>query len=497
MPSSPRKVTWLALILWCSPSVSALPPQKAGEVKVEQAVLSGEDASIPYEVGTLYAPENRTDPESRLIGVGFARFQAVEQPRKAPPIFLLPGGPGGSYVSRLATATGRRKKWIASTIARYTKVSDLILVDQRGFSSRGDTHRGVVGMPPRPKDRPPSQADTVRAFEAFARKTVERYAKKGVDLAGYNVKECAHDVEDLRKALGYEQITLCGTSFGSQWSFAVMRLHPDSVARALLSGVEPLNHGYDMPSHVFAAVQRMWKTIDEDPRFEPYLPDGGMAEAAQVVIERLEQAPMKIVDTSGAGEDAPVGFLGPGDFPWQDPTQILELYHERLDRWRKKAWAPGGVRFINLIGPLIDTSLGVTAERRHQLWTDPATRYLGRGNFAAYLATADIWPSPDVGDDFRTPVLCKIPVVFAQGDWDTKTPIENTFEIAPFFVNSRVLIARRGGHGVLDPIAGELPRAWTSLDRFLRTGDMSEVPARVVLAPSRVFEPPKFPPPGR
>ena len=109
----------------------------------------------------------------------------------------------------------------------------------------------------------------VAAFQAFAKTTVAEYAKKGIDLAGYNVKECAHDVEDLRKALGYEKITLCGTSFGSQWSFAVMRLHPDSVARALLSGVEPLDHGYDMPSYVFAAVQRMWRTIEADDRFKP------------------------------------------------------------------------------------------------------------------------------------------------------------------------------------------------------------------------------------
>ena len=88
----------------------------------------------------------------------------------------------------------------------------------------------------------------------------------------------ARAVAELRKALGYEKIILNGTSFGSQWSFAVMRLHPGIVARALLSGIEPLNHGYDMPSHVFAAVQRMWRTLDEDPRFESYLPEGGMAE---------------------------------------------------------------------------------------------------------------------------------------------------------------------------------------------------------------------------
>jgi len=138
----------------------------------------------------------------------------------------------------------------------------------------------------------------------------------------------------------------------------------------------------------------------------------------------------------------------------------------------------------------------VTPKRHHRLWTDPATRYLGRGNFAPYLATADVWPSPDVGDEFRTPILSEIPVVFAQGDWDTQTPVENTFEIATFFVNSRVIIAERGGHGVLEPIATQLPKVWAELEEFLRTADMDGLPARVRVQPSRRFTPPTFPPPS-
>ena len=134
----------------------------------------------------------------------------------------------------------------------------------------------------------------------------------------------------------------------------------------------------------------------------------------------------------------------------------------------------------------------MTPERGHRLWTDPATRYLGRRNFAVYMASADIWPSLDVGDEFRTPVLCEIPVVFAQGDWDTKTPLENTLEVAPFFVNSRVIIAERGGHGVLGPIADQHPDVWAELEEFVVTGDMEGIPARVRLQPSRRFTPPSF-----
>ena len=148
-----------------------------------------------------------------------------------------------------------------------------------------------------------------------------------------------------------------------------------------------------------------------------------------------------------------------------------------------------------MIGPLIDTSLGVTPKREHQLRTDPATEFLGHWNFDGYLATADIWPSPDVGDDFRTVVDCPIPVIFAQGDWDTSTPVENTLDMAPHFPNGKVIIATHGGHGVLEPIAQNCPKVWEALLDFIKTGNVPSLPDRVTLPVPR-FKVPSFPAPA-
>ena len=467
--------------------------RKAGGVEFEKRsykTTSGE--VLDYELGTLYVQENRNDSASRLIGVGFVRFPCAEPPAKSLPLFHLPGGPGVSFVGRVKAARPGQLDRFFPELHGFLHYGDVVYVDQHGFREAGDVFRETVSRSSRSRSDPESE---VADFQAFAREAVEKYSTTNIDLRGYTVKECADDVNQLRQALGYEQIALMGTSFGSQWSFAVMRQHPRIVARALLSGVEPLDHTYDMPSHVFAAVQRMWRTIDEDDRFKPYLPKGGMAEAARVVIERLEREPITLeVPNRESGKLEVVGHITATDFPWNDPTEILELYHHHLDRWRQRATRSSTPREsrINLIFPLIDTSLGVTPERRYRLWTDPATRYLGRGGFAPFLATAKIWPSPDVGDDFRTPERSGIPIVFVQGDWDTQTPIENTLEIAPFYTNNRVVIVHRGGHGVLDNIAREHPMVWAKLAQFLRHGDMQDIPIRVTMSPSRRFGPPSF-----
>ncbi len=47
---------------------------------------------MEYEIGTLYVPENRHKPDSRLIGVGFARIKGPASTRPGtPPVFWLPG----------------------------------------------------------------------------------------------------------------------------------------------------------------------------------------------------------------------------------------------------------------------------------------------------------------------------------------------------------------------------------------------------------------------
>jgi pimeloyl-ACP methyl ester carboxylesterase len=471
--------------------------RKAGDVVIEQASLSTpETGAVNFEIGTIYVPENRADAKSRIIGVGFARFRSL-QPSVALPQFHLPGGPGDSYLRGLKQDNNQLELWLKH-ISTYRRVGDVVFVDQRGNSERGEILKFKYRTKDQPLDQPGSLASSTAGFVDLARAAVADYATRNIDLRGYTVKECADDVNDLRKALGYERITLVGTSFGSQWSFAIMRRHPEIVARALLSGVEPLDYGYDMPSHVFTAVQRSWWEAEKDPGLKPYLPPGGLMAAAREILRRFDRAPVqvKVSDT----RTIPIGREDfQRDFPrgTRGPAFLLSLYYERYITWALSVDArrPSREAEIPLLGPLIDTSLGVTPKREFLLRTDAATEFLGQWNFDSYLASADIWPTADVGDDFRTDVVSTIPVVFAQGDWDTSTPVENTLNVAPFFPNGRVLIAAHGGHGVLNPIAEHLPDVMSVLLEFLRTGNSANVPSRVTL-PVPKFTVPDFPPPA-
>lgn len=477
--------------------------RKAGEIIIEPASLTTPNGkTINFELGTLYVPENRSDPKARIIGVGFARFRP---PRSTgvPPTFHLDGGPGASFLEGLKPGNN---KLPVPGIDLYRSIGDVVFIDQRGYSERGDVLKFKYRTTEHPLDQPVSIARDSAGYVAMSQAAVDAFSRKGFDLRGYDIKECADDVNDLRKALAYDRIILVGQSFGSQWSFAVMRRHPEIVARALLLGVEPLDFGYDMPSHVLAAVQRMWFEAEKDPQLKPYLPAGGLMNAAREVLRRLERAPVQVqLKNERTGETLTI-CLGKEDFQrsfatergGDQPAFILSLYYGHYDDWARSALTFRQAREAEevMIGPLIDTSLGVTPRREYFLRTDPATELLGQWDSRSYLETGGIWPSKDVGDEFRSEIENHIPVVFVEGDWDTSTPIENTLSVAPYFLNGRVLIVEHGKHSALKRIVEDAPEIVTSLMEFVRTGNTDKLPTRMTL-PVPKFQVPNFPPPNK
>lgn len=459
-------------------SQTQLLPEREIAIHDELFILDQSGDSIFYEIGTIFVPENRKDSASRTIGVGFLRLHSKIKNPIAPPIFSLPGGPGYSFV----TGFKKQNEQIGerfSDLAEFTAFTDVILVDQRGFSEYGDILKAPFTM----LKNPLPMVEKLEQDKKFAEETTSEFAKSNIDLSGYTAIECANDVNELRHALGYEKISLYAWSFGSQWSFLLMRLFPETIARAVLSGVEPINNDFDMPSDVLAAIHRVWRVIDRDERFSPYLPDGGMTELAELVLNKVEETPIVVNENI---------TIGPTQIPWTNPSILIWIHNDNKDLyldWFKKRYYTGTFQ-KKLIGLLINSSLGVTKERENQLWADTASRYIGQSKFASLLATKEIWPTPDIGDELRKPVKCDIPVVFLQGDWDLQTPIENSFEIAPCFVNSHVLIAEQGGHGVFRAIKSEHEDVWFEIKEFLQTGDMNGIKKKVKVKPAFTFSDP-------
>ncbi len=486
----------VVVVLLAAASAEGAAP-KAGAIVVESGhVKTADGASVAYEIGTLYVPENRGKPDSRLIGVGFARIKAP-RPTGAPPVFWLPGGPGLSVLGAFTEPSeqSRLKAWL-----NFGAVADIVIVEQRGYTKRGEMLQSNADATP--LDEPASVRADAAAMRALAKRAVSEHA--GKDLSGYGIDAFAADVNDLRRALGYDKISLFGGSFGSQWSLAVMRLYPDIVARAVISSVEPLDGGFDMPSQVFAALQRIAFDADRDPSLAPYLPKGGLMTAVRELRQRLAKKSVRVSVRDAQGrartvvlgaEDLQLALVSHTQEAAAWPAHILSLYHAHYEPWAHQTLEDRAGGPVTLIGPLVDSSLSATAERRHLLATDPAVDFLGTWNFEANFASADDWPTPDMGDDFRKPRVSQIPVVFVHGDWDTSTPIENTLELLPYFPKGHAIRVHRAGHDGPFYQLRENAEAKEAVYDFLKTGNMARLPTEVSASVPK-FDVPPFPPPS-
>lgn len=492
-----KRAPWLSLLVLLSSFGSAMPAQarQAGDIVVTAGTVQTADGTaVPYEIGTLYVPEHRGVPGSRLIGVGFARIRA-RVPGDAPPVFWLPGGPGLSVLDAFDGSSEAARSRLASWLS-YRDTADLVVIEQRGYSDRGEK---LTAMSPAwPRGRAFTAQDDIDDARLRAKAAVAAHPDK--DLAGYTIVACADDVDDLRRALGYPRISLFGGSFGSQWSFAVMRSHPEIVARAVLASIEPLDFGYDMPSPLLATMQRIAFEADRDTGLAPYLPTGGLMAAIDALRERLARQPIAVDLGDG---DAPVvigladlqaSLLAEAGTPETWPAFVLSLYHGHYTAWAREVAEGRQAHAYALIGPLIDTSLGITPQREYLLRQDPARAYVGEGGFAPYLAAAPRWPTPDLGDDYRRLRPIDVPVLMVHGDWDTSTPIDNMQAQLPYLRNGRAIVIHRGGHdGVFYQLRNE-PKAKAAVHHFLRTGEFGDLPAEVTLPPP-AFAPPDFPAP--
>src|SRR5687767_11768564 len=84
----------LVYIGWSGDSRPAVPDgARAGDLAMEACTYRTDGGDRAADCGTLVVPENRRDPDSRLIALPVVRIRATAAPA-AEPVFRLEGGPG-------------------------------------------------------------------------------------------------------------------------------------------------------------------------------------------------------------------------------------------------------------------------------------------------------------------------------------------------------------------------------------------------------------------
>jgi pimeloyl-ACP methyl ester carboxylesterase len=432
----------LLLCAFLAPGAASAAPAPMLRVEPYEFRLA-DGTMLAAERGTFTVPEDRNDPNSRRIEIGFVRFRSTNV-RPGAPIVYLAGGPGGSGV---ATARGPRQ----SVFLALRAVADVIALDQRGVGLSNH-------IPPCAAERPldPAAGLNEAALTAYYRETlracVARWRAAGVAVAGYTTEQNADDLEDLRRALGVRRIDLWGISYGTHLALAMMRRHPGSVGRVALASAEGMNQTVKLPARIDAAFARIDAALG-----------GGLVERMRRVHARFDAAPQTF---SVEGPDgASVSFRADSfalrmmaGFVAKNPDGLAQLagLYAALDAGETRPLAPLIWGFFYRtplsvgMGELMDVASGISDARLAEVGRQAGNALTGMAvNFPMPQLRGSV-AGLDLGESFRREISSSRPVLLFSGDLDVRTPLEEQAEATAGLANLHRILVRNGGHDLFE-----------------------------------------------
>ena len=454
-------------------SAQTASPSQAGQIRFK----GWRGAETDAERGYFMVPEDRRDPGSRKIRLGYVRFASTAA-RPGPPIIYLAGGPGGEATG---AATGPRFPIFMALRA----VADVIAFDQRGTGLSST-------IPERPASTRPLPAFTQEGLTSYFREELQSawadWTRAGVAMAGYNTEQSADDIDDLRRHLGAEKIDLWGTSYGSHLALSILKRHGDRVNRVALSSLEGQDQTVKRPARTDAYLRQVDALLGTDAAARAAVPD--LPALMRRVHTRLEAQPaVTKVMLKGAPVEIRMGgfgvqMLAGGLIANPNTLAMLPGMYLALDAGRTDVLAPflGDVaELLNLRGmpEAMDLASGISPRRLALVRREARTAVLGETlNFPMPQLLGAV-PGVDLGEGFRAPIRIDHPALLVAGSLDGRTPLAEQDEVAAQFRHKSRVIVENAGHNVFEAH----PDVQTLLVRFFRGEAVADT--RLALPPPK------------
>ena len=424
-------------------------PRGAGS-DTRTLVLS--DCTIPNldgdaRCGSLDVFENRDARAGRIIRLRVAVLPARDGELRRDPIFIIVGGPGQSAVDNAAG--------YAALLAPLRSERTLIFVDQRGTGASNPLPCDLYSAQPSGSLGDFMPLDAVRA----CRQGLERVA----DLRYYSSELAADDLDDVRRALGFEHINIEAASYGTRVALIYLRRHSGHVRSVVLRSVSPpwVKQPLHFAEDAQAAFDSLAAACDAEPLCSSAFPR--FREEIDSVLAQLAAHSVTVeVPATDSSTPARSVLLSRGAF---------------AEKVRLMLYAPEVASFLPLLvhraaagdfGPFAElaeemgqqiarlASVGmylsvtctedvaqITPAEAGNTW--PGT-FLGDYRVRQQQDACAVWPKGRLSADFAAPIRADVPVLLISSTIDPITPSRWADEVARSLAYTRHILVPNAGH---------------------------------------------------
>lgn len=237
--------------------------------------------------GYLSVPEDRSLPDGPTIRLHVAVFRSANPEPEPDPLFYLHGGPAAGVLREIAF-------WYEEPFREILAQRDLVVFDQRGVGyskpNLGCFDNTLHFFESLSEDWPMGLEEWVATHMESCH---ESLLARNANLRAYTSAASAADIDDLRIALGYDQVNLYGVSYGTRLALTTLRdLGPKGVIRSvILDSVYPLQVDLyaERAGNAEKAFQRIFDACAADEDCSRAYPE--LAAGFFELIEHLDATP--------------------------------------------------------------------------------------------------------------------------------------------------------------------------------------------------------------
>jgi pimeloyl-ACP methyl ester carboxylesterase len=442
-----RAFVWMAMSVcawWARPAAAedaAILP--TSECRLEHPLYL---TSIAARCGTLRVPIDREHPKAGSIDLKVAVVPALNRRSTAAPLFLLAGGPGQSAM-RVYVA-------LSAAFARINRNHAIVLLDQRGTGS-SNLQSCVY---------PEDWQEPADPLPALRKATLECLAKLGPHARFYTTSIAVRDLDEVRAALGYDQIDLYGGSYGTRVAEHYMRRYPEHVHAVILDGVTYPQQaiGAETPQDAERTLNLIVARCLQTPDCAAVYPQ--LQDELNALLRQFgPQKVMVTIDDPNSGLPLEIEFnrrvlntaLRLLSYSSMQASLLPALIHEAA-HGKLRPLAAQSVMNVRQLADQLATGMqySVICSEDEPFFAGVdraamAKTYQGTEMMDGLHEICRLWPKGPVDADMHAPLHSDIPTLLLSGEADPVTPPLDAERAADGLTRHRHLILKGEGHGQL------------------------------------------------
>ena len=436
-----------------SPTRSFLGPCQMQELKSK--ALCGK-----YEVF-----EDRASKRGRKIALNMIVLPAFSDKPAPDPIFLFAGGPGQGAAS-IASFVGE------GPLSNLRQERDIVFLDQRGTGQSNPLTCNLYD------DEGSLRGYFEEMFPAEQVRACRERLEKIADLKQYTTSNAVEDLDEVRRALGYEKINLYGGSYGTTMALAYLRRYREHVRSVILAGVAPTDLKLPLPFAKGAqfAMDKLMDDCATDSACHAAFPK--LREEFRSVLDRLQKGPVSVELINPLNNKPERINLSRGPFAERlrmmlynrDSASLVPLLIHLAYQGDFKPFILAALPQARSIYQSLSMGMyfSVTCSEDVPFITEEDIKretlgtFLGDYRVRVHQSACREWPRAMVGREFISAVESDAPVLLLSGEADPASPHWLGVEVARHLRNGLQVTIPYEGHGYFSPCISNITAEFIS-----------------------------------